>query len=496
MSVELCSVQGEKKEKMGRRSPPGLFLSPPRTHSLPASVMRRLGAAAAAAALRQLPRSSPAVSTHQPHCLQLAAQRSTWIRRGTPCSSSGIYIADKCYVRLMLTSFVPGRSFHATGRCCSIEKDYYEILGVPKDASQEDIKKAFHSLAKKYHPDTNRGNTAAKRKFQEIRDAYETLRDPSKREQYDMLFSRGSRGEFNGSFHDAFSGSNNQNHDPFTEFYRQNNGHFSSKFYQIFSEVFQHETNSRANDIEVELNLSFSEAANGCIKEVSYSAKYVCDSCGGRGHLANAKRYICPSCKGLGRVTMYPFTSTCSSCRGVGKVIKDYCLTCGGSGVVDCMKHVKVNIPAGLDSGDTINVPEAGDSGGLGAQSGSLYIKIQVASDPVFTRDGADIHVDKTISFTQAMLGGKVDVPTLNGKTDVKIPKGVQPGQVVVLRGKGLPNLSGYFGDQYVRFRIHFPSVVTERQRMLLEEFAVEEATKEHNTSVAGNWLYQQLCTG
>lgn len=415
-------------------------------------------------------------------------QKCAWIQLNTPCSSTGIYIGDKFYGRFMLTPFVLSRSFHATGHRCSKHKDYYKILGVPKDASQDDIKKAFHSLAKKYHPDTNRGNAGAKRMFQEIRDAYETLRDPSKREQYDMLFSRGSKTEFDGSYHDTFSGSNNQRHDPFTEFHRQNDGHFSSKFYKIFSEVFQQDINAQANDIKVELNLSFSEAANGCIKQVSYRAKNVCDSCGGRGHLPNAKIYVCPSCKGLGRVTMYPFTSVCSSCRGVGKVIKDYCLTCQGSGVVDGMKHVKLDMPAGLDSGDTINVSGAGDSGGLGVQSGNLHIKIQVGIDPVFTRDGADIHVDKRISFTQAMLGGKVEVPTLNGKTEVKIPKGVQPGQVVVLRGKGLPDPSGYFGDQYVRFRIHFPSVVTERQRALLEEFAVEEATKEQNTFVAGNW--------
>jgi len=418
-----------------------------------------------------------------PRSGEVAVQRCAWIQPNTPCSSTGIYIGDKFYGRFILTPFVLSRSFHATGHRCSEHKDYYKILGVPKDASQDDIKKAFHSLAKKYHPDTNRGNTAAKRMFQEIRDAYETLRDPSKREQYDMLFSRGSRME-----HDTFSGSNNQRHDPFTEFHRQNDGRFSSKFYKIFSEVFQQDINAQANDIKVELNLSFSEAANGCIKQVSYRAKNVCDSCGGRGHLPNAKIYVCPSCKGLGRVTMYPFTTVCSSCRGVGKVIKDYCLTCQGSGVVDGMKHVKLDIPAGLDSGVTINVPEAGDSGGLGVQSGNLHIKIQVEIDPVFTRDGADIHVDKRISFTQAMLGGKVEVPSLNGKTEVKIPKGVQPGQVVVLRGKGLPDPSGYFGDQYVRFRIHFPSVVTERQRALLEEFAVEEATKEQNTFVAGNW--------
>jgi len=174
--------------------------------------------------------------------------------------------------------------------------------------------------------------------------------------------------------------------------------------------------------------------------------------------LANARKYVCPSCNGLGRITTYPFTTTCGFCRGAGKVIRDNCLTCEGSGVVDGVKNVEVKLPAGIDSGDTIHVREAGDSGGLGTQHGSLYIKIQVANDPVFRRDGADVHVDKKISFTQAMLGGKVEVPTLNGKTEVKIPKGVQPGHVVVLRGKGLPNLSGYFGDQYVRFQIHFPS--------------------------------------
>ncbi|XP_052159660.1 chaperone protein dnaJ 1, mitochondrial isoform X2 [Oryza glaberrima] len=434
---------------------------------------------------------------------EVAAQGSKWIRHSTPCSSSGIYIGDKCYGRFMLTSFTLSRSFHATGQHSSPEKDYYKILGVPKDASQEEIKRAFHSLAKRYHPDTNRGNTAAKRTFQEIRDAYETLRDPSKREQYDMLFYRGSETnssksgmDFDGAYQDPFSGFHKQGHNPFAEFYRQNNGPFSSKFYKIFSEVFEHDVDAHANDIEVEVNLSFRDAVKGCMKQVSFSAKNLCDSCDGRGYLANAKMYVCPSCRGAGRVSIHPFTSICTSCRGFGKVIKDYCLTCKGSGVVDGMKYVNVTIPAGVDSGDTIHVPEAGHSGGRGTLPGSLYIKLQVASDPVFVRDGADIHVDKKISFTQAMLGGKVEVPTLDGTAEVKIPKGVQPGQVIVLRGKGLPNQAGYLGDQHVRFRIHFPSMVNERQRALLEEFAVEEATKEQSSFSAGNWLYQQLSTG
>ncbi|VAI84256.1 unnamed protein product [Triticum turgidum subsp. durum] len=167
-----------------------------------------------------------------------------------------------------------------------MERDYYKILGVTKDASQDDIKKAFQSLAKKYHPDTNRGNTAAKRMFQEVRDAYETLRDPSKRQQYDMLFSGGSaanstrgRGEFDGSYEDPFSRFNKQNDDPFAEFYRQNDGPFSNQFYKVFSEVFQHDVDVHASDIEIELNLSFGEAAKGCTKEVPFSAKNLCYSC-------------------------------------------------------------------------------------------------------------------------------------------------------------------------------------------------------------------------
>uniref|UniRef100_A0A0E0A6U0 J domain-containing protein n=1 Tax=Oryza glumipatula TaxID=40148 RepID=A0A0E0A6U0_9ORYZ len=295
---------------------------------------------------------------------------------------------------------------HSTRQHSSPEKDYYKILGVPKDASQEEIKRAFHSLAKRYHPDTNRGNTAAKRTFQEIRDAYEA--------------------------------------------------------------------NAHANDIEVEVNLSFRDAVKGCMKQVSFSAKNLCDSCDGRGYLANAKMYVCPSCRGAGRVSIHPFTSICTSCRGFGKVIKDYCLTCKGSGVVDGMKYGSILAIQFMYQRLDIVV--------------DVEPYLEVASDPVFVRDGADIHVDKKISFTQAMLGGKVEVPTLDGTAEVKIPKGVQPGQVIVLRGKGLPNQAGYLGDQHVRFRIHFPSMVNERQRALLEEFAVEEATKEQSSFSAGNW--------
>ncbi|XP_073002424.1 chaperone protein dnaJ 1, mitochondrial isoform X2 [Typha latifolia] len=399
--------------------------------------------------------------------------------------------AERHCNRFGSNEFLPNRLFHATGLRYAIEKDYYEILGVSKDATRDDVKKAFRSLAKKYHPDTNKNNPAAKRKFQEIREAYEILGDPEKRAEYDREISKGAE-EVRYAANDA-GGFHKSYQDPFSRFHNSNQDPFSNSFYKIFSEVFEDGRDIYVDDIEVELNLSFSEAAKGCVKEVVFNAKVLCDSCYGRGHSVNAKPSRCPTCKGIGRVTVFPFTSICNSCKGSGKIIKDYCLVCKGSGVVDDVKNVEVSIPAGVDSGDTIRVQKGGNQGGHAVPPGNLYIKLQVAKDPVFLREGSDVYVDTRISFTQAILGGTIEVPTLNGKTQVKIPKGVQPGQLLVLRGRGLPKHVGLadHGDQYLRFRVHFPSSVTERQRTLLEEFAVEESMQESNRSSEENWWQQ-----
>ncbi|XP_042494500.1 chaperone protein dnaJ 1, mitochondrial isoform X2 [Macadamia integrifolia] len=376
-----------------------------------------------------------------------------------------------------------GRYFHATGVCHSIEQGYYQILGVPKEASRDEIRKAFHELAKKYHPDANKNNPAAKRKFQEIRNAYETLRDPERRAQYDREHSRGSRSR-------DYAAADSEGFTYGSYAYRD---HFSDSFHKIFSEIFENETESFASDIQVELSLSFSEASKGCTKHLSFDAHVPCDSCNGRGHPINAKAEVCPTCRGIGRVTIPPFTSTCSTCKGFGRIIKEYCITCRGSGMVEGVKEVKVTIPAGVDSGDTIRVPKAGNSGGRGVQPGTLYIKLKVDKDNLFLRDGADIYVDTHISFTQAIIGGMVDVPTLSGKLQIKIPKGVQHGQLLVLRGRGLPKqgILTDHGDQYVRFRIHLPTSLNERQRALLEEFALDESIHGSSTSDEGNWWQQ-----
>ncbi|XAR62114.1 hypothetical protein NMG60_11016738 [Bertholletia excelsa] len=369
------------------------------------------------------------------------------------------------------------RSIHATGHVCHPEGDYYEILGVSRDADRDEIKKAFHVLAKRFHPDANKNNPSAKRKFQEIRDAYETLQDPEKRAQYDRERYRSSE-DLNYAAYDSES------------FRHAGRTDFSSSFHKIFSEIFENEAENFTSDIQVELLLSFAEAAKGCTKHLSFHASVPCDSCNGLGHPLSAKAKICPACEGLGRVTVPPFTATCGTCKGSGRIIKEYCMECRGSGVVEGVKEVKVTIPAGMDSGDMIRVPKAGNAGRRGTQPGTLHIKLRVAEDPIFARDGADVYVNSNISFTQAILGGKVEVPTLFGKAQVKVPKGVQHGQLIVLRGKGLPKhgILVDHGDQYVRFRINFPTVLNERQRAILEEFAKEEIINENSSSIDGNW--------
>ncbi|XP_027094327.2 chaperone protein dnaJ 1, mitochondrial-like isoform X2 [Coffea arabica] len=398
-----------------------------------------------------------------------------------------------CRILLYPADFVPKglllskRFIHATGPSNSTERDYYEILGVSRNATKEEIKKAFHALAKKYHPDANKKNPSAKRKFQEIRDAYEILQDPEKRAQYDRISEYGRTGEdVNYSSGDA---------DGFRFTYGTQ---FSDSFYDVFAEIFKDQAKFHTKDIQVELSLSFSEAAKGCTKHLSFDADVPCDACNGHGYPPNAKRKICHNCQGSGMQTFLRFTETCSMCKGSGVIFKEFCRACQGSGAVEGVKHVKVSIPAGVDTGDTIHVENAGNAGRHGLEPGSLFIKLKVTEDPLFARDGADIYVDSNISFTQAILGGNVEVPTLSGKTKVQIPKGVQPGQLLRLRGKGLPK-SGFFvdhGDQYVRFRVNFPVVLNERQRAILEEFANEEISSEHNTSGEGSWLYQQLSTG
>ncbi|XP_022768387.1 chaperone protein dnaJ 1, mitochondrial-like isoform X2 [Durio zibethinus] len=386
------------------------------------------------------------------------------------------------------------RYFHATGSGCSAKQDYYEILGLPENATREEIKRAYHALAKKYHPDANKNNPSAKRKFQEIRDAYETLLDSEKRREYDRMHARSSENmEYGANDAEGFRFYDTSGAQGFRYTYQTG---FSDSFSKIFSEIFQDEMDQFAPDIQTELLLSFSEAAKGCTKDLCFDAFVPCDSCDGRGYPPNAKVKVCPTCRGTGTVTIPPFTSTCNTCKGSGRIIKEYCMSCQGSGVVEGVKEVKVTLPAGVDSGDTIHVPEAGNIRRQGSQPGNLFIRIKVADDPVFARDGADVYVNSNISFTQAILGGKVEVPTLSGMIQVKIPEGCQHGQLLVLRGKGLPKhgFLVYHGDQYVCFRVNLPTAINDRQRAILEELAKEEFDNENDSTIEGSWHNTIIC--
>ncbi|KAK4483934.1 hypothetical protein RD792_011143 [Penstemon davidsonii] len=324
------------------------------------------------------------------------------------------------------------RFIHATGVRLS-ERDHYEILGISKDANRDEIKKAYHALAKKYHPDANKNSPSAKRKFQEIRDAYETLRDPEKKAQYDMTREGSGRTKDAG-----YSSSGGE------QFRYARGAHFSDSFHKIFSEIFENENEGMAGDIEVELAVTFSEAARGCTKHLSFSADVPCDSCDGQGHPLDAEPKVCPTCQGIGRVTIPPFVTTCSTCKGYGRIIKDLCMKCEGSGVSKGIKNVKMIIPAGVDSGDTIRVPKAGNAGGRGSLGGHLkWYQGQSQSQ----------------TKKEAILGGNVEVPTLSGTVQL----------------------------QEFLIDLNIGRNVSERQRAILEEFE-EEIIDENSTSAEGSW--------
>ncbi|CAN0877303.1 Chaperone protein dnaJ 1, mitochondrial [Linum grandiflorum] len=456
--------------------------------------------------------------------LSLTAEASAWnrgrymLRRTTTLSPSlhpyrllqtcNYVIGRPVGLGLGEISLLQLRFFHATGSLHDKKRSYYDVLGVPDNASKQEIKKAFRLLAKKYHPDANKNNPSANKKFLEIKEAYETLQDEDKRTQYNRILNKlnaaasvpkmrtvGDKAGYGFGDAHGFKYDTNNGFEYGTgnagnvRYSYSSNTNFSDSFQKIFSEIFEEEINPASLDIQEEVVLSFSEAATGCKKQLSFDASLPCDSCDGTGYPADAKTILCPTCRGIGKVTIPPFITSCSTCKGSGRIIKGHCRSCRGSGVVECIKEVTVAIPPGVDSGDTIRVPEAGNVGRQGSQPGNLFIHIKVADDPVFTRDGADIYVDANISFTQAILRGKIEVPTLSGKTQVQIPREVQHGQLLVLRRKGLPR-KGFLvnhGDQYVRFRINLPTALNERQRALLEEFAEEEIKNENDTFTVGD---------
>ncbi|KAK9154948.1 hypothetical protein Sjap_002428 [Stephania japonica] len=362
------------------------------------------------------------------------------------------------------------RFIHATGSTFS--RDYYDTLGVSRNANASDIKKAYYALAKKEHPDVNKGDPDAEKKFQEIQKAYEVLKDEEKRSLYDQVgheaFEQTAAGGApGGPFGGGFG---------FEDFFNGGGGGGMNDF---FKDIFSG-SRGGGHDIKVDLELSFMEAVQGCSKTVTFQAALSCEDCGGTGVPPGTRPETCRPCRGSGMLYMQkgPFRlqSTCTHCGGSGKTVKNFCKSCTGRRVVKGSKSVKIDVIPGIDNNETLMIRKSGGADPEGNPPGDLYVTIKIREDPVFRRDGPDIHVDAMLSVTQAMLGGSIQVPTLTGDVVLKVHPGTQPGQKVVLRKKGIKTRTSYsFGDQFVHYNVRIPTNLTQRQRELIEEFGKEE---------------------
>jgi molecular chaperone DnaJ len=346
------------------------------------------------------------------------------------------------------------------------KRDYYEVLGVGRNASADEIKKAYRKLARKYHPDANPDNKEeAEAKFKEISEAYVVLSDPEKRANYDRFGHAGVDGQGFGGF-EGFGDLGGLG-DIFEMFFggggRRSNGP------------------ARGRDIRADLELNLKEAAFGLEREIKVARIEACGTCGGSGAAPGSKPKTCLACGGSGQMQYAqntPFgrivqSRTCDRCHGTGQIVEKPCATCHGEGKVRKNRNIKVKVPAGVDNGSRLRLAGEGEVGSKGGPPGDLYVYIHVKPHRIFRREGDDLICELPISFTQAALGGELEVPTLEGNEILKIPEGTQTGTVFRIRGKGIPHVNGYGrGDQHVRVKVVTPRKLSEKQKALLREFA------------------------
>jgi molecular chaperone DnaJ len=353
--------------------------------------------------------------------------------------------------------------------------DYYDVLGVDRNASQDDIKKAFRKLAREYHPDMNKDDPSAEEKFKDINEAYEVLSDPDKRSQYDRFghTAQGSAWGPGGSQSTDFGGFG-----PFES--------FDSIFDVFFGGGFGGSRTARTgpergSDIRYDLEMSLEEAAAGLEREIEIRRLETCDACNGTGAKPGTAPTTCPVCGGTGRITetrstVFGFgtvSRSCSKCFGKGTVINDPCRTCDGRGRTPKTRKIKVTIPPGVDSGNRLKVEGEGEAGVRGGPPGDVYVFITVKPHRIFKRRGNDLICEQPISIYQAALGDEIEVPSIDGKTSLSVPEGTQPGTSFRLRGKGMPDVRGRGrGDQYVRVKVVIPTKLSEKEKELLMELA------------------------
>lgn len=363
-------------------------------------------------------------------------------------------------------------------------KDYYQILGIDKNASSEEIKKAFKKLALQYHPDRPGGNEA---KFKEINEAYQVLGDPEKRKRYDQFGADfEQQGGFGGATWEDFMRAARGQAGGFQfDFGGQDLGDLFGDFFGLGSTSARRGRASarRGQDIQVDIELDFKEAAFGVEKEISLRKQSACDVCGGTGAEPGSKLETCHTCKGQGQVVQTQRTflgamqtvSTCPTCQGRGQQASKKCKHCGGDGVLAKTSTLRVKIPAGIDEGQSIRLSNQGEAAPHAGASGDLYVRIHIRPGRIFEREGSDVYTNAEISFPQAVLGDTIAVETLEGIVKVVVPEGTESGQLIRLRGKGIPHLgSSGRGDHYVRIKIKVPKKVSRSVRKLLEDLRRE----------------------
>jgi molecular chaperone DnaJ len=361
------------------------------------------------------------------------------------------------------------------------KRDFYEVLGLGKNASDDEIKKAYRKLAMKYHPDRNPDNKAAEEKFKEVKEAYEMLSDPQKREAYDRYGHAGVDPNMGGGGAGA--------------------GGFADAFGDIFGDIFGGGRRGggpqvyRGADLRYNLEITLEQAANGYETTIQVPSWDECDTCHGSGAKPGTSPVTCTTCGGHGQVRVqqgfFAIQQTCPKCHGTGKIIPEPCTTCSGVGRIKRKKTLEVKVPAGIDDGMRIRSSGNGEPGVNGGPPGDLYVEIHIKQHQVFQREGDDLHCEIPISFATAALGGDVEVPTLSGKASFTIPEGTQSGKTFRLRGKGVKGVrSGYAGDLFCHVVIETPVRLTERQKDLLREFEqlTVEGGSKHNPQ-SNSWM-------